>query len=361
MWHVSYNNEEDEFYDANDGENDCNFDFDHWFQESCHYSNKIGDINKRAEKVIDHLGLDSDTTDPIVIGLDGEWFVPTNREGKACGKPWKMSLIQIAYLYNHQNADTINYKDIRCELFHLNHNWKVLPEKLKELLMNKRILFAGCQVSGDISKINRDFHTNIECSERTIRNLAPMAQARGIQLCGKGLDSLAPVVLRKECSKEMQLSDWRWKRNKSLSIELQKYAARDALFSKMCDVELEKYEDLTIPLAPQMIFPDMVVNLAPYYTSNLSIRDQASVGAIAKIVPNQKSWVVPSILHTNSNVARGLEAGRFLVELTKIKALALKVKDMLVKGTNRFVTLGEIGVGKQVMVPIEMIREHNPN
>ncbi|GFH43535.1 hypothetical protein CTEN210_07273 [Chaetoceros tenuissimus] len=355
------NADDDGFYDANDGEDDCDFNFDHWFQESCHYSNTIGDINQRAEKVIGHLGLNSDNTDPIVIGLDGEWFVPTNREGKPCGKPWKISLIQIAYLYDHRNENRIEYKNVRCELFHLNHSWKVLPEKLNELLMNKRIQFAGCQVSGDISKINKDFRSNIECSERTIRNLAPMAQARGIQLCGKGLDSLAPVVLQKECTKELQLSDWKWRQDKILSIELQKYAARDALYSKMCDVELEKYEDLTIPLKPEMIVPDMVVDLAPYYTSNLSVRDQASVGAIAKIVPNQESWVVPSILHTSSNVARGLEPGRFLIELTDIKAPALKVKDMLVKGTNRFVTLGEIGVGKHVMVPIEMIRKHNPN
>lgn len=328
---------------------ECNFDL--WFNSNCTYLSEMDAINASADALIEVLQLeDDDKENAVVIGLDGEWEVPTNSRGNVVGPPKYISLIQIAY---HDEGG------IKCVLYHLKQG-KKLPSRLVDLLQNRRLHFAGCHVGGDISKINRDWGTCISKDENNrIHNLAGMALSRGVCLSGNGLDSVAPAVIKKDCPKDSQIEAWGWKANYSLPPHLQKYAAKDALFSLQIYDNLASMIDLTISPRPEDIGPGMLVDLAPYYTANMNIFNCGCTGALARIAEDQTSWRVPENLSIQPNVAKALEQGHYLVELLDVKAPAMKVKGIKIKGTNRYATLGEIGENTMVMIPLEMLRKHH--
>ena len=77
-----------------------------------------------------------------------------------------------------------------CQACRLKH----LPSNLCTLLRQERIQFTGCQIGGDISKINRDFNLNIEPKNKYI-GLVHMTLSRYISIEGRSLDSIAKAVL----------------------------------------------------------------------------------------------------------------------------------------------------------------------
>ena len=112
--------------------------------------------------------------------------------------PKKLTVLQIAYC---------NTTDVEGVIYHLNPR-NGLPKRLVDLLSSRRIAFSGCQVGGDIAKLNRDFALRI--SMQKVYNLAGMALSRGVVLRAKGLDTVAPAVIGKSCPKDCQRLNWGW-------------------------------------------------------------------------------------------------------------------------------------------------------
>ena len=93
---------------------ECNFDL--WFNSNCTYLSEMDAINASADALIEVLQLEDDNKEnAVVIGLDGEWEVPTNSRGNVVGPPKYISLIQIAY---HDEGG------IKCVLYHLKQGKK---------------------------------------------------------------------------------------------------------------------------------------------------------------------------------------------------------------------------------------------
>ena len=74
-------------------------EFDTWFSEHSTYLTSKTSIERNAEALVGHLGLDNNDNDKnkIVMGLDLEWFIPMNSAGDVIGRGERTSLIQIGY------------------------------------------------------------------------------------------------------------------------------------------------------------------------------------------------------------------------------------------------------------------------
>lgn len=322
-------------------------DFDQWFKNNVTYLTEAEQMEQSATSIIDLLELNNSNT-KVVIGLDLEWFVPS-RNGQVIGKGHKTSLIQIAYRVQEEEAKVV--------LFHLNSNMNNLPTSLSALLQNKKVRFAGAQVSGDVSKLNRDFNLRLDVDVKAI-NLENMAKTRGFQLLGKSLSHIVNALFGKVVSKTSRLEDWR---RRPLPLHLRKYAAKDAVYSLYCHEHLATMPDYSKPLEPREIHAGLEVDLAPYIgaASVNSIYCQGCMGATGRISMEQTWQNVPSTLIVSDDIASGRKPGYYLVEITKVHAPAMKLKGVTVKNaSNRYATLGEIGdLPAKVMVPIEMLRK----
>jgi hypothetical protein len=86
-----------------------------------------------------------------------------------------------------------------------------LPLNLYNLLVDSAILFVGCGVGGDVSKIARDFHApQVKEHARTVE-LGAYARRRGFTSTGAvGLQHLAKVVLNQQLQKQgsPRISSW---------------------------------------------------------------------------------------------------------------------------------------------------------
>jgi hypothetical protein len=321
-------------------------DFDEWFQDNCTYLQTSDAIDTNAAAIMEVLRLDDDDTSAVVVGLDLEWNVPMDNWGNVIGPGKKTGLIQIAY----KNEDSI-----KVVLYQVNRLAK-LPPGLVALLEHPKIRFAGCQVGGDIAKTNRDFGLHMDKDSKAI-NLAGMALARGICLSGKGLDSVAEAVIGKQVDKTLQKSAWN---QRPLPPRLQKYAAKDAYYSLEIYRRLGALPDLTMPPLPAAVTAGLQVDIAPYLSSG-TIFNAGCCAAIGTVVADSQEWDIPNNLKAARAIVSGRAAGRYLVEVTSILTPSLKIKEVFIKGTRRYATLGEIGVlPARVMLPIEMLREHVP-
>ena len=122
-----------------------------------------------------------------VLGLDMEWNVPKDLKGKIVGTCRKLAVIQIGYFDDEE-------KVTKVVIYHV-YKCTNLPINLVNLLQHERIKLTGCQVGGDVSKIDRDFR-NISLNKNIKAvNLTTMALNRGVSLTGKGLDAVSMAVL----------------------------------------------------------------------------------------------------------------------------------------------------------------------
>ena len=322
-------------------------EFDTWFSEHSTYLTSKTSIERNAEALVGHLGLDNNDNDKnkIVMGLDLEWFVPTNSAGDVIGRGERTSLIQIGY----EDGD-----DVKVVLYQVT-NIKALPSSLCKLLEHPRTQFTGSAVSGDLKKLVRDFAIDINADEKSI-NLERMALSRGVCLNGKGLSSICFSLFNIPVPKDLQKSNWK---QRNLPVRLQKYAAKDGCYSLYAYQELRVKPDLTRPPLPSEISGGMKVDIAPYLSSSTSIFNNGCCAATGTVVADIQEWDVPDNLKVPSGVAEGKIPGHFLIEIDSVESPALKIKGITIRGTTRYASLCDLGpLPARASFPIEMIRVH---
>ena len=259
------------------------------------------------------------------MGLDAEWKVPINADGHVCGPPDKAALIQIGY------RDEDN--QLQVSMYHV-RRLKLLPRSLADLLHHKSIRFAGNGVTGDLSKISRDF-SNIHIDTKNAGvNLYKMVTQRGVLVNGKGIDAISAVLLGERVDKGPRLSDWSMP---NLSTNLRMYAAKDARNSLLCHEHLAKLPDLTESPSPNEIKAGLKVDIAPYMGSNYTI---GSCAAIGEIDMNQK-WLLPANLKMPMPKVIGGSPGWYVVKVKKVIAPSMAIKEL--KIGRRYATLKDMG------------------
>ena len=97
----SINGQDQRTSDNNNDNRVCNNqapnDFNDWFLNHCTYLDKKDPINMSVGALLTRLEncQDLNTSQSHILGLDAEWFVPTNVMGIPCGAPDKLAVIQI--------------------------------------------------------------------------------------------------------------------------------------------------------------------------------------------------------------------------------------------------------------------------
>ena len=302
---------------TNENNDILQFSFDNWFARSVTYCTTAEIIGSNAQAILDLIEqqllqkqLDGDHSAVIVLGLDAEWKVPINADGRVCGPPDKAALIQIGY------RDEDN--QLQVSMYHV-RRLKSLPRSLADLLHHKSIRFAGNGVTGDLSKISRDF-SNIQIDTKNVGvNLYEMVTRRGVLVNGKGIDAISAVLLGERVDKGPRLSDWSMPK---LSTNLRMYAAKDARNSLLCYEHLAKLPDLTESPSPNEIKAGLQVDIAPYMGSNYTI---GSCAAIGEIDMNQK-WSMPENLKMPMPKVVGGSPGWYVVKVKKVIAPSMAIK-----------------------------------
>lgn len=257
--------------DINDNERPSLTNFDLWFSANVAKLNQSDAMNTNACAIMEVLLLDSN--DKIVVGLDCEWNMPTVG-GRVIGPPRKLALTQIC-CQSDNKMHVVVYQA---------HRLKHLPPNLCKLLHHERIQFTGCQIGGDVAKINRDFNLNIEPKNKCI-DLVHMTLSRAMSIGGRSLDSIAKAVLGMPVDKGLQNSNWE---STSLSENALKYAAKDVLISLELCFELSRYPDLTTLPTPDQIIGGLAVDIAPYLGSTTIFNKGCSAGYGIVVEDTQK-------------------------------------------------------------------------
>ncbi len=195
----------------NDDGNTVHNSFETWLAGNVTYLNKKDAIDLSAGMLLDGLEDNASTLVPSVMGLDAEWFVPTNSIGRPCGAPDKLGLIQLAVRQDD---------GIKVFIYHV-RRLDTLPTNLRTLLEHDFVRFSGCQVSGDLRKINRDFRTTIDIAIAV--NVFNMAATRGVVTNGRSLEAMAHCIIGVPMDKGLQTSNWN---HYPLSHEQKHYAAK---------------------------------------------------------------------------------------------------------------------------------------
>ena len=207
-----------------------------------------------------------------IIGFDLEWK-PLYRKGMGGGD--KVAVMQICY---------VDKSDKHHVLILLTYRLDALPEQVVLFLMDQSFIFVGCNVTGDYHKIGRDFNLTAKTSERVkqgIINLGKYARVRDVVQCGTvGLGKLCELTLRMSLDKGsgVRFSNWNAKQLDDLQ---KKYAALDAIVSRMVYMELREKPDLTERLKPIDVEIGMKVDVVP---KSGSVACMATRGAIGTIV-----------------------------------------------------------------------------
>lgn len=311
------------------------------------YLKRSTDINGSIQTVSDSI-LSNTSMEKVMVSMDAEWFVPLNNQGRPCGAPDKLAVIQLTV-----RIDT----KIENFVYQVKHLDK-LPAMLIKFLESERISFYGVGISGDIRKINRDWGTKI--NEKKYVDLRHMAQSRGICCPGKGLDSLAFKVLGVSVDKSLQLSNWN---RQILTDEQIVYAANDSLKGLEIYESLEKMDDMTTPLLASDIQSKLLVDISAYSGNATNL---ASCAAIGRICENQK-WDKPHSLQVvDDAIVNGDKPGWYIVEIITLFAPSLKVQGLVQKGQRgrKYYTLGDCANAQDtftVPLPLVMLRKHNEN
>ncbi|GFH55445.1 hypothetical protein CTEN210_11921 [Chaetoceros tenuissimus] len=311
------------------------------------YLKRSTDINGSIQTVSDSI-LSDTSIDNVMVSMDAEWYVPLNDQGRPCGAPDKLAIIQLTV-----RIDT-KIENFVYQVRHLDN----LPPMLINFLESERVIFYGVGISGDIRKINRDWGTKI--NEKKYIDLRHMAQTRGIECPGKGLDSLAFKVLGQSVDKSLQLSNWN---RQVLSDEQIVYAANDSLKGLEIYEILEKMEDMATPLLASDIRSGLLVDISAYSGNTINL---ASCAAIGRICENQK-WDNPNSLKVvDDAIVNGSKPGWFVVEITTLFAPSLKVQGFVQKGQRgrKYYTLGDCASAQEIFtvpLPLVMLRKHNEN
>ena len=296
--------------------------FNDWFLNHCTYLDKKDPINMSAGALLARLenAQDLNTSQSHVLGLDAEWFVPTNARGIPCGAPDKLAVIQIAIRMDG-NINVFIYQVYKLV---------TLPQNLISLLQCPSIKFAGCQIGGDLRKIMRDFDVHIDKENKALE-MATMASARGIVTNGRGLDAVSNAILGDPVDKGLQLSDWR---RYPLSRHQQQYAAKDAKNSLQIYECLEPLPDLTVPPPLNTITAGLEVDISPYTGKTFNLGCCAATGIIAE----DQMWDNPKRVKINGNILNGVKPGWYIVEVRKVHAPSVKVKDLKETGSRKYVS-----------------------
>ena len=178
------------------------------------------------------------------VGLDAEWNRILNSRGIQTNRG-KIQWIQIAYRNNDNN--------IRVLLLWVGGERSVLPTKLRLLLEDSSIRFAGNKVSGDLKYIGEDFNIGAmkavdQKKRENVINLGTYAKNRGVvNNANVKLSLLSELTLGKAMDKSQQTSTW----TKELSDDQKQYAAIDAAASFEVYERLEKMKDLSRRLSEE--------------------------------------------------------------------------------------------------------------
>ena len=127
---------------------------------------------------------DAIQTSCVVLGLDLEWNY-LNKHGYAMSNT-RTALLQLAYHSTNAIDNTISLK---VALYHL-HNLKNIPINLRIILEHTKTKFTGCQVTGDLARLKREFRLNLDQRSKGL-NLSTMTLARGISLPSWSLGSVS--------------------------------------------------------------------------------------------------------------------------------------------------------------------------
>lgn len=288
------------------------------------------------------------------IGLDAEWNKEVNATtGMQTGRS-RIHVIQVAY----RNSDD-ELIVIVCKMGKI----KRLPNRLESLLSSRTINIFGVKVSADLKYIGEDFNVvelkKVDQKKRkNVQNLGMFARVRDVvQDAGAGLDLICRRVLNVQLDKSLQCSDW----SGDLSESQINYAAVDAAVSLEAGEGLDKMPDLTRRLTPEELTPGRKVDLLP---QSGNVACMATRAATATIVGTPckcpEGMVYKTSNRKNAKSYTKMKAGKgsYIVRIEKVYAPALIVPKYKWRRTDKAVTLRDIPIHHDIIVPIAMIKEH---
>jgi len=212
-----------------------------------------------------------------VIGLDTEWKVTFGRQNQVIGQH-PIGCIQLGYV---DRSDTVEKAlliytgTVKRKTDGTKPN---LPQALSNLLGDSSITLAAVNLSGNISKLKKDFNLDSTFARRDgegLVDLGDYAVRRSVADRSVGLQSLLGILFKKRILKDRSalFSDWN---TRNPTQEQNQYGAEDAISHVRCYFAMEEKPDLSRRLNPSDAKPGTVVDIVP---RNGNIACMASRGA----------------------------------------------------------------------------------
>jgi hypothetical protein len=166
---------------------------------------------------------------------------------------------------------------------------------------------------------------------------------------------LAKLLLNVYVDKEQQISDW----SGELSKDQIKYAADDAAISLELYEKLDEMPDLTRRLTKEELVPSMKVDIVPRHGRNVATASLSTRAASAEVIGTRScacpSGIVPKV--GSGNMVKPCP-NSCVVKVTATYSPAFIIPGYKMKDNNEAATIGDIGLNQEIVVPIDMLRNH---
>ena len=123
-----------------------------------------------------------------VFGLDAEWVLVRNAEGRPTGGRGPVALLQIGYFTSVAENSPVHAIVVQLR-------GKTLPDPIRDLFADPLFSFTGRAVGGDVAKLRDDFKCAASTRSMKLIELGRMARTRDVVPCGTvGLDKLVELA-----------------------------------------------------------------------------------------------------------------------------------------------------------------------
>lgn len=284
-----------------------------------------------------------------VVGFDTETKVELNERRMPTGIRSRTGLFQLAYRDKSNNLRVLFLR--MCKL-------GAIPHRVIQFFREDSITLVGVNIGGDLSYIRKDYPEMDQViksrQESSNVSLGTYARKRDVVQTGTvGLSVLVDRLLGYRLPKddEDRFADWNIT---TLTEQMIKYAALDAIGHLQCYEKLQTLPDLTLRLKKDDIRVGDKVDFVPRSGQRGGVSTLATRAATGYIVDLNECESGEGILPKRYKVGKTTT----VIELEKIHSPSFKVPKYTVEATGEQATLKDIGPDKCVVVPLSMIRKH---
>jgi hypothetical protein len=305
------------------------------------FCKSVTGINNIADNIRAVLGPEAELH---FLGMDAEWVTTKTRRGLILSCPKRLDCIQLSYR-------TLDEARTQVAIFQVTA-LKALPDRLRELLLDKAFTFVGACIGGDLARMGRRFNLSKQMESVQRVELASMAKRVGVITDARSvstLERLVELALKAALPKDesVRMSDW----SRELSTEQMQYAAADAAASLDSYIAFSSLPDLTARINAVAACTGVGVRVVPK-TGSLCVL--ACAGAVGKVESAPNAQYPAPLWCSNSDSMIRMDASKRRVRVSKVLSPSLIVPG--VKKGRRAATLADFGNPPfAVILPLTML------